>query len=107
MANTFRNAQVVAGATATVLYTAPVATQSVIHAVYLSNADGTNSINVTLEVTDTSAGQTRKVLYLVPVPAGSTIVLDKPINLEATDVLKVTASVASMIEAFASVLEIT
>jgi hypothetical protein len=41
----------------------------------------------------------------VEVPSDSTLVIEKPINLEAGDILKVTASAASDLEAFASVLE--
>lgn len=107
MANTFKGKGQVLAATATTIYTAPASTQSVVHAIYLSNADGTSNINVTLEFYDSSAAASYKVLYNVPVPAGSTIVLDKPINLEAGDRLDGIASVASKIEAVAAILEIT
>ena len=36
-----------------------------------------------------------------------TLVLDKPVNLEANDILAVTASVASDLDVFMSVLEVT
>jgi len=105
MANTFKNAGVAIGTSATTLYTAPASTTGIIHAIYISNVDGTNNASVDITVTDTSAGQTYHIMKTVEVPADSTLVIEKPINLEAGDVLKVTASVAGDLEAFASVLE--
>ena len=107
MANTFKNAGVAVGTSATTLYTAPAATTGIIHAIYISNVDGTNDANVSITVTDTSAGATFHIMKTVSVPADSTLVIEKPINLEPTDVLKATASVAGDIEAFVSVLEMT
>ncbi len=105
MANTFKNAGVAIGTSATTLYTAPAATTGIIHAIYISNVDGTNDATVDITVTDTSAGQTFHIMKTVEVPSDSTLVIEKPINLEAGDILKVTASAASDLEAFASVLE--
>ena len=48
MANTFKNAGVAVGDSATTIYTAPASTTGVIHAVYLSNIDGTNDVDVDL-----------------------------------------------------------
>ena len=106
MANTFKNAAVAIGTSATTLYTAPAGTTGIIHAIYISNVDGTNDATVDITVTDTSAGQTFHIMKTVEVPSDSTLVIEKPINLEAGDILKVTASAASDLEAFASVLEI-
>jgi len=105
MANTFKNAGVAIGTSATTLYTAPASTTGIIHAIYISNVDGTNNASVDITVTDTSAGQTYHIMKTVEVPADSTLVIEKPINLEAGDVLQVKASAASDLEAFASVLE--
>ena len=105
MANTFKNAAVAIGTSATTLYTAPAGTTGIIHAIYISNVDGVNDATVDITVTDTSAGQTFHIMKTVEVPSDSTLVIEKPINLEAGDILKVTASSASDLEAFASVLE--
>ena len=105
MANTFKNAGVAIGTSATTLYTAPAGTTGIIHAIYISNVDGTNDASVDITVTDTSAGQTYHIMKTVEVPADSTLVIEKPINLETGDILKVKASSASDLEAFASVLE--
>ena len=105
MANTFKNAGVAIGTTDTTLYTAPAGTTGIIHAIYISNVDGTNDASVDITITDTSAGQTYHIMKTVEVPADSTLVIEKPINLETGDILKVKASSASDLEAFASVLE--
>ena len=103
--NTFKNAGVAIGTSATTLYTAPAGTTGIIHAIYISNVDGTNDATVDITVTDTSASATFHIMKTVLVPADSTLVIEKPINLEAQDVLQVKASAASDLEAFASVLE--
>jgi hypothetical protein len=107
MANAFKNAGAAIGTSRTDVYTCPASTEAVIHAVYLSNVDGANSVDATIEVYDGSATTYFHVGKTLPVPADSTLVLDKPINLQATDKLTVTASAASDLECFISVLEIT
>ena len=42
MANVFKNAGVAIGTSNTTLYTCPASTTTVVHAVYISNVDGTN-----------------------------------------------------------------
>ena len=64
-------------------------------------------MDATVEVYDGSATAYFHIGKTLPVPADSTLVLDKPINLEATDKLTVTASAASDLQCFISVLEIT
>ena len=66
-----------------------------------------SSVDATVEVYDGSATAYFHIGKTLPVPADSTLVLDKPINLEATDKLCVTASAASDLQCFISVLEIT
>ena len=107
MANSFKNAGVQVSTSRTTLYTCPSATTAVIHALYISNVDGTNSVDIDIEVTVDGGSTYRYVGKTLPVPADSTLVLDKPINLEASDILAITASAASDVEAFASILEIT
>jgi len=105
--NTFRNAGVAISTSRTTVYTTPSATQSVIHALYISNVDGVNDGSVTIEVTVDGGTTYRHIAKTVPVPANSTLVLDKPINMEAGDILGLTASVAGDLEVFASILEIS
>jgi hypothetical protein len=105
--NTFKNAGVAIGTSRTTAYTTPNSTQTVIHALYISNIDGTNDADVTIEATIDGGTTYRHLAKAVPVPAGSTLILDKPINMEAGDILALTASVAGDLEVFVSILEIS
>jgi|TARA_B110000908_G_C9825281_1_gene258941 hypothetical protein len=105
--NTFKNAGVAIGTSRTTLYTCPAATQTIFHALYISNIDGTNDATVTIEITVDGGTTYRHIAKTVSVPADATLVLDKPINLEAGDIIGLTASVAGDLEVFASILEIT
>jgi hypothetical protein len=107
MANIFKNAAKTIGNSATTVYTYPAATTAVIHAIYISNIHATNDVTVDITVTDTSATATFHIAKNLSVPNGSVAIFEKPINLEATDILKLTASAASSLEAFASILEMT
>jgi hypothetical protein len=107
MANTFKNKGLAVGNSRTDIYTCPASTSAVLHGIYISNIDGTNSADATIEVYDNSATAYYHVGKTLPVPADSTLVLDKPVNLEASDKLVVTASAASDLECFLSILEIT
>ena len=108
MANTFKSAA--SGSTTTIqtLYTCPAATSGVVHAVYLSNVDGTNDATVNLSISGSANFDDRRyILKTVDVPADSTVVIEKPINLGAGDKLETQASANGDIDVFASILEIT
>ena len=111
MANSFKNAGVAITTTArTTVYTCPTTvpiTTTILHAIYISNVDGTNSVNVTVEATVDGGTTYRKIGYLLPIPPNSTLILDKPVNLEGADILAVQASVANDVDVFCSVLEVT
>jgi hypothetical protein len=111
MANSFKNAGVAITSTArTTVYTCPTTvpiTTTILHAIYISNVDGANSVDVTVEATIDGGTTYRKIGYLLPVPPNSTLILDKPVNLEGADILAVTASVANDLDVFCSVLEVT
>ena len=111
MANSFKNAGVAITTTArTTVYTCPTTvpiTTTILHAIYISNVDGANSVDVTVEATIDGGTTYRKIGYLLPVPPNSTLILDKPVNLEGADILAVTASVANDLDVFCSVLEVT
>ena len=52
MANAFKNAgAALPNTNRTTIYTAPGSTASILHAIYLSNVDGSNSVNATVEAT--------------------------------------------------------
>ena len=108
MANTFKSAA--SGSTTSIqtLYTCPAATTAVVHAVYLSNIDGTNDATIDLSISGSANFDDRRyILKTVDVPADSTVVIEKPINLGAGDKLETAASANDDIDVFASILEIT
>ena len=108
MANTFTSAATGSNTSITTLYTCPSATTAVVHAVYLSNKDGTNDANISLSVSGSANFQTRRyLLKTVDVPADSTVVVEKPINLGIGDKLETQASANNDIDVFASILEMT
>mgnify|MGYP005668885221 CR=1 FL=1 len=51
MANIFKNAGIEVLAARTTLYTCPVASTAVLHALYLSNVDGTSPVDADIEIT--------------------------------------------------------
>ena len=108
MANTFKNAATGSNTTINAMYTCPGGTTSVVHAIYLSNVDGTSSATINLSVSGSANFTTRRyILKTVEIPADSTVIIEKPINLGAGDKLETQASADGDIEAFASILEIT
>ena len=115
MANAFKNAGVAIGNSATTIYQTPIGVNSsVVHSIYIANVDGVNSATVNIEVSTDGAGSANffHVAKTVQVPADSSLILDKPINLRnannasAGDMIRATASAASDLQAFVSVLQI-
>ena len=115
MPNAFTNAGVAIGDSATTIYQVPIGTDSsVVHSIYIANVDGVNSATVNIEVATDGAGSGSffHVAKTVQVPADSSLILDKPINLRnannasAGDMIRATASAASDLQAFVSVLQI-
>ena len=108
MANTFKSAATGSNTALTPVYTCPVATTGVVHAIYISNVDGTNDATVNIAVSGSAYFDDRRyLLKTVSVPADSTTVIEKPINLGAGDKLETQASANDDIEIFVSILEIT
>ena len=108
MANTFKSAATGSRTDLLALYTCPAATTAVVHAIYLTNVDGTNDATVNIAVSGSAYFDTRRyLLKTVDIPADSTIVIEKPINLGAADKLETQASANGDIDVFASILEIT
>ena len=108
MANTFKSAATGSRTALITMYTCPSATSAVVHAIYLSNVDGTNDATVSVAISGSANFQTRRfILKTVDVPADSTVVIEKPINLGVGDKLETQASANGDIDVFASILEIT
>tara|TARA_Y100000592_G_C5383672_1_gene274712 strand:- start:531 stop:857 length:327 start_codon:yes stop_codon:yes gene_type:complete len=108
MANTFKSAATGSTTEIRTLYTCPAATSAVIHAMYLSNVDGTLDRTINVSVSGSANFDTRRfLLKTIDVPADSTVIVEKPINLGTGDKLETQASETSSIDVFASILEIT
>jgi|LWDU01.1.fsa_nt_gi hypothetical protein len=107
MASTFKNAGIDVGTSRTTLFTSPANTQTVLHALYISNIDGTDTVFINIEITIDGGTTYKYIAKTVEVPADSTLTLDKPINLEAGDIIAISASHASRAQAVCSALEIT
>ena len=108
MANTFKNAATGSKTSITTMYTCPSATTGVIHAIYVSNIDGTNDATINVTISGSANFQTRRhIMKTINVPADSTLIIEKPINLGAGDKLETQASADDDVDVFASILEIT
>ena len=108
MANTFKSAATGSRTDLLTMYTCPGGTTAVVHAMYLSNVDGTNDETISVSISGSANFDHRSyILKTVDVPADSTVVIEKPINLGAGDKLETQASQTSSIDVFASILEIT
>ena len=108
MANTFTSAATGSTTTLTTLYTCPVSTTGVVHAIYASNIDGTNDASISISVSGSANFNDRRyLLKTIEIPADSTVVIEKPINLGAGDKLETQASADDDIDVFASILEMT
>jgi len=108
MANTFTSAATGSTTGLTTLYTCPVSTTGIVHAIYASNIDGTNDATISISVSGSANFQDRRyLLKTIEVPADSTVVIEKPINLGAGDKLETQASADNDIDVFASILEMT
>ena len=108
MANTFTSAATGSTTGLTTLYTCPVSTTGIVHAIYASNIDGTNDATISISVSGSANFQDRRYLMkTIEIPADSTVVLEKPINLGVGDKLETQASADNDVDVFASILEIT
>ena len=108
MAQSFVSAATGSNTAITPMYTCPASTTAVVHAMYLSNIDGTNDADISVSISGSANFSTRRyLLKTVQVPADSTVVIEKPINLGAGDKLETQASADNDVDVFASILEIT
>lgn len=77
-----------------------------INALYISNVDGTNAADITVDLFRSSTAY--RIAFTVAVPADATLdVISKPIYLEEGDSLRLTAGAASDLEAVCSYEEIS
>lgn len=77
-----------------------------VNALYVSNVDGTNNADITVDLFRSSVAY--RIAFTVTVPADASLdVLSKAIYLEEGDSLRLTASVANRLEAVCSYEEIS
>ena len=107
MANNYKNAKVDLTTTnATVLYTAPAATTSLIKSILVSEDSG-NADTITVTITDTASAVFS--LFKVKAVAANTTVelLSEPLVVQESEIIKVTAATANRLHVVASLLEIS
>lgn len=109
MAETFKNAYLDVTDSEADFYTCPGSTTAIVLTLRMTNVDGTNAATVDAKVLDSDGSTNSMIASTINVPADSTLELAgaSKIVLEAGDKIRLTASAASDIEAFASILEIT
>lgn len=110
MAETFKNASLVDvnNASADTLYTAPVATTSIVLGVAIANKSA-NTVGVTLNFTDTSASTTTQMIPDVQIPGNTTleVLAGQKYILETGDVMTAQSDTASSIDITMGVLELS
>ena len=96
------------GTSATAIVTNSAASGKVlkVNALYVSNVDGTNNAEITVDLFRSSVAY--RIAYTVVVPADATLdVISKSIYLEEGDSIRLTANVANDLEAICSYEEIS
>jgi len=109
MSNNYKNAKVdLTGTGATVLYTTPPATTTLIKSIIVSEDSG-NADTITVTLTDAAASPAVFSLFKVKaIGANATLeLLSQPLTVEEGEIIKVTAATANRLHVVASLLEIT
>jgi hypothetical protein len=107
MPNNYKNAKVDLTTTdATVLYTCPAATTSLVKSI-LASEDSGNADTITVTITDADAAVFS--LFKVKAVAANTTVelLTAPLVIQENEILKVTAATANRLHVVASLLEVS
>ena len=107
MPNNYTNAKVDLTTTnATVLYTAPAATTSLVKSILVSEDTG-NADTITVTITDAAAG-VFSVFKVLAIASNTTVeLLSEPIVVKENETLKVTADTVNRLHVVASLLEIS
>jgi len=107
MPNNYKNAKVDLTTTdATVLYTCPAATTSLVKSI-LASEDSGNADTITVTITDADAAVFS--LFKVKAVAANTTVelLTAPLVIQENEILKITAATANRLHVVASFLEVS
>ena len=106
MANNYKNAKLdLTSTNATVLYTAPGATTSLVKSILVSEDTG-NADTITVTITDASAA-VFSLFKVKAVGANTTVeLLTEPLVVQENEILTLTAATANRLHVVASLLEI-
>ena len=78
-----------------------------IDTILISNDDGTNAADVTIEISNDNGSTYYKIASTISVPADSTLsMIDTPIYLDETDIIAITAGAANDIDYHVSYVEL-
>ena len=78
-----------------------------IDTILISNDDGTNAADVTVEISNDNGSTYYKIASTISVPADSTLsMIDTPIYLDETDLIAVTAGAANDLDYHVSYVEL-
>jgi len=78
-----------------------------IDTILISNDDGTNACDVTIEISNDNGSTYYKIASTISVPADSTLsMIDTPIYLDETDLIAVTAGAANDLDYHVSYVEL-
>ena len=78
-----------------------------IDTILISNDDGTNAADVTIEISNDNGSTYYKIASTISVPAESTLsMIDTPIYLDETDLIAVTAGAANDLDYHVSYVEL-
>ena len=78
-----------------------------IDTILISNDDGTNAADVTIEISNDNGSTYYKIASTISVPADSTLsMIDTPIYLDETDLIEVTAGAANDLDYHVSYVEL-
>ena len=107
MPNNYTNAKVDLTTTnATVLYTAPAATTSLVKSILVSEDTG-NADTITVTITDAAAG-VYSLFKVLAIASNTTVeLLSEPLVVKENEILKVTAGTANRLHVVSSILEIS
>ena len=109
MAEAFKNFKLALGTSSATAYTCPAATTAIVLMLQVSNVDGVNEADATVNWTDASdSGASTALVSAMPIPAGSALgVLSSKIVLEAGDTIAGLASAAGDLVLTGSVVEMS
>jgi hypothetical protein len=78
-----------------------------IDTILISNDDGTNAADVTIEISNDNGSTYYKIASTISVPADSTLsMIDTPIYLDETDIIAITAGAANDLDYHVSYVEL-